>query len=312
LIPFAVAVVPAYLRTGQDARWLRRGVEALLAQPAVGRVLVADDGSPCPVPPLPEGVEVLKTPVNAGPAAARNRGIARALGLGAEVVLFTDHDCLCEPGWAKGLLDALKPGRVAASGVTRALGRGLLDRYQDFAGAMNGRWALPGHDSLIYGPSCNLAVRAGALAEVRFDERFPTAAGEDYDFCHRLRRLGTIAFVPEAVVRHDFGYRGLGGLGRLLRQECRYGSADALLWEKHAELHALPSEACAPPDVGADPFPTDPSAYRRGALSRVRPRRYAPFFLLMKHLCRHAYRRGQHAPGRWREGPLPVGEMGTT
>ena len=62
-----------------------------------------------------------------------------------------------------------------------------------FAGALNGRWALPGHQELIYGPSCNLGVRAEVLAQVRFDERFPAAAGEDYDFCHRLRRFGTIA-----------------------------------------------------------------------------------------------------------------------
>jgi len=300
----ATAVVPAYICTPRDAAWLARGVEALLREAAVERVVVVDDHSPCPPPPLAPPVEVIRSSRNAGPAAARNRGIARALERGSLFVLFTDHDCLCQPGWAEALLRGLEAGHVAASGVTRALGTTLLDRYQDFAGSMNGRWVLPGRETLIYGPSCNLAVRAEALRTERFDERFPTAAGEDYDFCHRLRRQGTIAFVPRAVVLHDFGYPGaLRGLPAFLRQVRRYGAADALLWEKHPELRALPSEACAPADLlGSSPSP-DPARYRRAALSRVRPRRLRPAFLVLRQLARAAYRRGQRAPDRWRALP---------
>ncbi len=307
-MPATVAVLPAYLRTPRDAAWLVRGVEALLRQPEIARVVVVDDASPVPPPPLPGRVEILSTARNAGPAAARNRGIERALELRAEHVLFTDHDCIAEQGWAAALVRSLEAGPVAASGVTRSWGRTWLDRYQDFAGALNGRWALPGHQDLIYGPSCNLGVRAEVLSRVRFDERFPTAAGEDYDFCHRLRRHGTIAFVPGAVVRHDFGYAGtLRGLPRFLRQVHRYGAADALLWEKHPELRELHSEACAAADVRAPEPPADPDAYRRAALSRVRPQRYVPFFLVVKHLARREYRRGQRVPDRWRAVPAPLG-----
>ncbi len=310
-----VAVVPAYLRTPEDAAWLARGAEALLRQP-LDRVVVVDDASPVPPPAIPGRVELLRSVRNAGPAAARNRGIERALALGARVVLFTDHDCVCDPGWADALARAVAaPGVVAASGVTRSLGRTWLDRYQDFAGALNGRWALPGHDALIFGPSCNLAVRAEALLEVRFDERFPTAAGEDFDFCHRLRRLGTIAFAPDAVVRHDFGYRGtVRGLRRFLRQVRRYGAADPLLWEKHPDLRTLRSEACAAADVGAAAPPREPAAYRRAALSRVRPQRLVPFLFVMKHLARREYRRGQRAPDRWRAVPAagPAGTLGAS
>jgi len=314
--PRAVAIVPTYLRTPRDAVWLARGVEALARQaPDISAVVVADDASPERPPPLPGGVEVICADRNGGPAAARNRGIERALSLGAFAVLFTDHDCVCDPGWAAALVEALRSGAVAASGVTRSLGRTWLDRYQDFVGALNGRWALPGHGELIYGPSCNLAVRAEALGEVRFDERFPTAAGEDFDFCHRLRRQGLIAFVPRAVVRHDFGYRStLGGLPRFLGQVRRYGAADLLLWEKHPELRDLASEACAAADVDAERPPDQPSAYRRAALSRVRPRRLVPFFFLVKHLARREYRRGQRAPARWRHpsAALPPGTLGVS
>jgi GT2 family glycosyltransferase len=304
----AVAVVPACLRTSRDAGWLLRGVEGLAREAVLRRIVVVDDASPIALPQLPRPVEVIALGRNVGPAAARNRGIDRALALGAREVLFTDHDCLCDPGWAAELVRALAAGHAGASGVTRALGRTLLDRYQDFAGAMNGRWALPGHETLLYGPSCNLGVRADALSALRFDEGFPAAAGEDLDFCHRLRRLGTIAFVPSAVVRHDFGYGvTLAGLGRHLRQVRRYASADPLLWEKHPDLRALRSEACAAADVLAELPPLDPAAYRRAALSRVRPQRLVPFLFLVKHLSRVAYRRGQRRPARWRQpaaGPV--------
>lgn len=311
----AVAVIPAHLRKTRDAAWLARAVAALAREAAIRNIVVVDDASAIPLPALPRSAEVIALDRNAGPAAARNRGIERALALGAGVVLFTDHDCVCDPGWAARLLAALDGSHVAASGVTRALGRTLLDRYQDFAGAMNGRWASPGHRTLLYGPSCNLAVRAEALAAVRFDEGFPSAAGEDVDFCHRLRRLGPIAFAPGAVVRHDFGYGGtVVGLGRFLAQVRRYASADPLLWEKHPDLRDRRSEACAAADVLAPLPPLDPAAYRRAALSRVRPQRLVPAFFVLRHLSRAAYRRGQRLPTRWRApaaGPLLPGSPAT-
>ncbi len=305
-----VAVVPAHLRSPRDAAWLRRCADALAREGVIRRIVVVDDASPVRLPLLPRRAEVLALARRSGPAAARNRGIDRALALGARAVVFTDHDCVCDPGWAAALVRGLAAGHAGASGVTRALGRTLLDRYQDFAGAMNGRWALPGHAALLYGPSCNLAVRAEALAAVRFDETFPSAAGEDLEFCHRLRRLGPIAFVPGAVVRHDFGYGGtLRGLGRFLGQIRRYASADPLLWEKHPELRAARSEACAAADVLAAAPPLDPGAYRRAALSRVQPRSLVPAFFVLRHLARAAYRRGQRLPARRRTpaagGALP-------
>lgn len=299
-----IVVIPAYLSRPHEPAQLTRCVAAALAQAHVRRVVIVDDGSPLSVPGLPARVDVLRMPANGGPAAARNRGLEQALRLGATTVLFTDVDCVPDPGWAEGMAECLaRPGHVAAGGVTRSLGTTLLDRYHDFAGTLNGRWIVPGWEALHYAASCNLAVRASALRSVRFDERFPTAAGEDYDFCYRLRGLGTIGLAPRAVVRHDFAYGStLAGLPAFRRMFRRYGEADPLLWEKHPELRGVRSEACAAADVLAAVPPVDPAAYRRGASSRLRPRRLRPAMMVLRKVARRAFRRGQAAPLPWRQG----------
>lgn len=298
-----VVVIPAFLRSPHEADQLVRCVSSILAQPVVGRVVVADDASLVPLPPLPAGAELVRLEVNRGPAAARNRGAARARELGAHTILFTDVDCVPDPGWAAAHERFLaRTQHVAAGGVTRPLGVTMLDRYHDFSGSLNGFRIVPMRDALLYAPTCNVAVRAEAMERVRFDERFPVASAEDVDFGMQLRGLGTIGFAPEAIVRHDFGYAStLRGLGRFAAMFRRYGQGDPLLFEKHPELSVHRTEACAPPDGFAAVLPADPAAYGRPALRRIRPRRFLPAMLVLRHLARQAFRSGQRAPRPWRD-----------
>lgn len=303
-----IAVIPARLSRPHEVAQLGRCVNALLAGPDPERVIVVDDASPLALPSLPGRVEVLRLPSNQGPAGARNRGVERSLALGADLVLFTDADCVPAPGWAAEMAAFLADGRhVAAGGVTRSLGTTLLDRYHDFAGSLNGRWLLPGREALMYATTCNLAVRAEVLAGVRFDERFPVAAGEDVDFSVRLRRHGLIGLATRAVVHHDFAYPGLiGGLAAFRQMFRRYGEADPLLWQEHPELEEAPSEACALADLLAPLPQPDPAAYRRGASSRVRPRRFRLPMVALRRVARQAYKAGQAAPRPWRP---PAGDV---
>jgi GT2 family glycosyltransferase len=303
-----VVVIPAFVRTARDAAWLSRCVSAVAAERAVDRIVVVDDASPLAVAGLPEGVEVLRLPENGGPARARNAGTDRALALGARIVLFTDHDCVVEAGWAEAMVAFLDGGEFAAAGgVTRALGETLLDRYHDFAGSLNGRWVLPAREELLYAPTCNFGVRAEALAGVRFDERFPGAAGEDVDFCVRVRRSGRIGLNPAALVRHDFGYGStLGGLARFRGTFRKYAAADPLLERLHPELDAVRTEACAARDLGAKRPPLDPAAYRRGSMRRTQPRRLVPAIFVLKQVAKHAYERERRAARR-RQPPSPLG-----
>ncbi len=153
-----------------------------------------------------------------GPAAARNAGVATAH---APVVCFTDDDCEPVPGWAAALTERIGAGADAAAGPTRngrprsvvaaaaqAVATHLAEATIDDAGRMR------------FAPTSNLACRAEVCAAVPFDESYPLAAGEDRDWCARLVGSGrTLAFVPEALVRHHQELTPAG----FWRQQVRYG-----------------------------------------------------------------------------------------
>ncbi|MEI7928199.1 MAG: glycosyltransferase family 2 protein, partial [Verrucomicrobiales bacterium] len=81
-------------------------------------------------------------------------------------------------------------------------------------------------------PGCNLAVTRAAFQEVAgFDAIFHTA-GDDVDFCWRLRQAGyRLGFAPGAFVWH---WRR-PSVRAFLRQQRGYGEAERLLLGKHPQ-----------------------------------------------------------------------------
>lgn len=126
-----------------------------------------------------------------GPGVARNRGIRHALG---DVVLFTDDDCLPEPGWIEAMVRAIgqDAGIVGVEGMTYTRLREVSPFVHFTAGSSGGY------------PTCNVGYRAGALrAAGGFDwAAFPAANKEDVDLAYRMMRLGTVIAAPSARVFH--------------------------------------------------------------------------------------------------------------
>jgi glucosyl-dolichyl phosphate glucuronosyltransferase len=148
----------------------------------------------------------------------RNRGIDAATG---EVVLFTDDDCVLEPGIFEALASAYADDSlVGATGRVIQDDRGRIgsDQYSRLrrialGGGTQGTMTWFGfrrpivdldraHD-VEYMPGPFMSARRAVAAAVRFDERLAGyALGEDDDFSFRLSRTGRLRFVPEAAVHH--------------------------------------------------------------------------------------------------------------
>lgn len=232
-------IIPCYLRTSWDVACLDRLFDSVHAQSlACEHVYLVDDASPLAYTPKHAFVDRIVLAQNGGPARARNVAIQKALQAGYKHILFTDHDCILDRNWNAQMTSFLERTDFAAvGGMTFSWGKTLLDRYHDVNGTLAGKWLLPERKELWYMPSLNFGLKAFAAEEFPFDERFPTAAGEDVDLCLRLRSKYRIGFCPEAKLWHDFGYKStLTGLGRFLRLFRKYKSSSATLYEGHTVL----------------------------------------------------------------------------
>ena len=168
-----------------------------------------------------------------GLSAARNAGARMARG---KIFAFTDDDCRPDPEWLEQLGCGFVGNTWAAVG-----GPNLPPPPDNVATSVVA--SAPGAPSHVmlddqeaeHLPGCNLAVRREAFEQIGgFDERFHTA-GDDVDFCWRLRSEGLLlGFVPTAFVWHDRRPDALG----YLRQQWGYGRAEAMLTEKFPERFA--------------------------------------------------------------------------
>lgn len=235
----SVLIVPCFIRSEWDQNCLHRLLTSVQKQTEpFEAVYVVDDASPKPYTPPFGFVEHIRLTTNGGPARARNIGINKGLERGAKYLLFTDHDCVLDRNWNLQMTRFLSQTRFGAvGGMTRAFGHTLLDYYHDINGTLNGKWLLPEKKELWYMPSLNFGMKAEVADQFRFDEKFPTAAGEDVDICLRIRSKYRIGFCPGAVLHHDFGYQStFAGFIKFVKLFMKYKSSSATLFEGHTVL----------------------------------------------------------------------------
>lgn len=241
----AVSIIVCTYRGRQR---LRGCLDSLLVQVAAeDEIIVVDDGSE------DGSVDWLRsTYPRVQVVAAEHGGLSRARNLGAAAarcawLVFVDDDCVIPAEWLPALRRRLR-AETSAAGATAANwgafgGPNVAPPASDWREAVLS--ACPGAASHVlmddveaeHLPGCNLAVRADAFWEIGgFDPRFHTA-GDDVDFCWRLRRAGhRLGFIPAAALWHHRRSTVRG----YLRQQWGYGRAERQLWEKHPE-HFTPS-----------------------------------------------------------------------
>ena len=176
---------------------------------------------------------------NAGPAAARNRGVREAQG---DLVVFLGDDTVPEPTFLERHAEAHRErsGRkIAVLGyttwpterrVTPFLHHineyGLQFGYE----LIGDREAVP--FNFFY--TSNISLPRAAFDEAGgFDTTFPDAAWEDIELSYRLSRAGyVIVYEPRAVVRHHHDIT----FASFRRRQERSGRAAAIFYGKHPEL----------------------------------------------------------------------------
>ena len=198
------------------------------------RVIVVDDASADPLAvkriAAAHGAAVIRRPVNGGPGAARNTGLAAA---DTDVVAFLDSDCVPRPGWLDGLLPHFTDpavGAVAPRIVPASAGTGWLARYKGASSTldMGARPSVVRPGARVpYVPGAALVVRRGAAGSGFREGMY---VGEDVDFVWRMAAAGwRVRYEPAAVMGHDHRVRFRAWFAR----RADYGTSAAALERLH-------------------------------------------------------------------------------
>jgi GT2 family glycosyltransferase len=235
-------VIPTYRRPDT----LFRVLDALAAQRGAPdfEAFVVDDGSGDDTPARlaayrPSYPFRFVSQENAGPAAARNRGVCEARG---STILFLGDDTVPEANLLAVHAEAhgvTRPHPVAVLGYTTWP---LELQVSPFLHHIN-EYGLQFGYGLIEDPEAvpfnffytsNVSLPRDLLIEVGlFDTSFPHAAWEDIEVAYRLMQRGMrMLYRPAAVARH---HHDITFASFRLRQE-KAGEAAAIFYAKHPEL----------------------------------------------------------------------------
>ena len=197
-------------------------------------VIVVDDASADPVAiaaiAAAYGARVIRRPVNGGPGAARNTGLAAA---STELVAFLDSDCVPEPGWLDRLLPHFADpavGAVAPRIVPHEAGTSWLARYEGASSTLD-----MGARPSIVRPGARVSYVPGAALVVR-----RAAAGPGSPTGCSWARTSTssggcplpgwrVRYEPSATMGHDHRVRFRAWFSR----RADYGTSAATLEQLH-------------------------------------------------------------------------------
>lgn len=203
--PNSTTSVSIIIPTFNGGRRIGKCLDALLKQ-TPGKdveILVMNDGS------TDNTVDVVKkypgvrciSQRNAGPAAARNRGVGEAQG---SIILLTDDDCIPMADWVDAMLKPFRdPEVVASKGIYRTHQKSLIARFVQIE--YEDRYHLMlAHDTIDFVDTYSAAFRRDHFLQMAgYDTSFPVACAEDVELSYRMSQRGwKMKFAPAAVVYH--------------------------------------------------------------------------------------------------------------
>lgn len=223
-LPAFSIIIPTYDRPEQ----LRTCLKSLarLDYPR-GRfeVIIVDDGSLTPLRPVTDAFRgrldlTLHRQANAGPAAARNTGAARAEG---DFFAFIDDDCRAAPRWLHAFATRFckTPDRLVGGRTVNALPENPFSTASELLSRYLYRYYNRDPERARFFASNNMAVPARLFHKIGgFDAVTFHTTAEDRELCDRWRHYGyRMTYVPDAVAYHAHPLT----LSGFCRQHFNYG-----------------------------------------------------------------------------------------
>lgn len=236
------------LCTYNRAALLERVLEACFDQTVPDdsyEVVVVDDGSSDATPAVLEQARIRATcrftivrQANAGLAAARNAGIARASG---EQIIFIDDDVLALPNFVEEHLRShdAAPGAIVRGGAIE------VQVLEDLPPPV---WTLLNYSGNYFWTT-NVSVPLETIRAIGgFDESFSEYGWEDIDVGLRLRaRRIKAVFNPRALVYHVKPPPARDGVDRMVRQARAQARTAVQLVRRHPNWRAYLATGITPP-----------------------------------------------------------------
>jgi len=234
-------VVPIYAKSKKDTNDLQNLFQSILnLEYEPDAVILIDDCSSVNYE-FPNHFIQLKQKKNLGPAKARNKGIELVLQQQMDIIAFTDSDCILDKEWTKQIIFHFQKDKNCSlvSGNTISCDKNWFGTYHNINGTLNGR-KFQESDKLLYGTTANLAITAEVARQIKFNEQFPDAAGEDIEFCFRANKAGfAIKFNEKVIANHHYGYTKnfFSNLRKFRKQFMKYGKGESILLEQIPEYY---------------------------------------------------------------------------
>jgi GT2 family glycosyltransferase len=190
-----IAIVVASMNRAEEIGQL---LASLARQTVPAARIILSVVSPADLPAdLPPGVEIVMGP--AGLTMQRNRGLDLVLP-GCDIVAFFDDDFIPARDALSGMasLFATHPDVVSATGLVlqdgvKAGGIGYQAALQAVLAYESAPAPALNNQEILWAYGCNMAFRAAAVREMRFDENLPLHGWqEDMDFAARMATRGRV------------------------------------------------------------------------------------------------------------------------
>lgn len=180
------------------------------------------------------------------PAYSRNVGIEESLSLNSDVTMFMDDDIIIK---TPKTIDELTVKAYDVGGIVsplvESIGTSWLDAFHNYDGTLNGVYYRKNDKYLLYATTCCMAVSNEILtSEIRFDNDFRVAAGEDIDFSLKALYKGfPIVALDDMIIHHDYRYQPKKEIDTFIHRYFRYGIGNFQLLKKHPYYYSLLSNA---------------------------------------------------------------------